>query len=591
MLDDGGLVIKALDSEVEFDGVKYDLEDTRQLENFIQAYNAANDEGDTDIDSVAEARPAPDGREDFDIGWTTTTLETVTVTEAAGLKATFAGNEGLASIDAGDTSGNITLIGLGNNLTSYTGSAGKDDIEFSGFAAAGVAVDLGAGNDIFADAGGNSRSRIEGGQGTDKLVLTQPGLESITYMDDDGNRQLIYSGFEILDVSGGAGVYDLAMLGFDEVEVHQATGEDVITLMNATAGTGLTVSGRGGGATRVILELADAGPGSIFGTARGEIFTLSLLGSANLRFTPDRDIEVMKIESKSTFSNFNRVVLYDGLDENDNPAIGDSLEEIEITGSARLVLEAAPGAEGDDALANLNYVNASGATGGVTVNLAGNGSAVEILGGSAGDRFTGGAQADTLAGNRGRDTLVGGDGNDTLSGGAGADTLTGGSGANQFIYASVAESLLRFNSNDDPFGMDTITDWDAGAGNRILLPVALFESLRGTIKNAQAAGADAFWAITAADTDDNPDSLNDFVTENADGFFETGGVPRTDGQFGNTPIVQHPIAVVVQTQSGGQRTWIFIDTDGDGDFDAANDMVIALTGRVDVEAEDFAAAT
>lgn len=587
MLDVLGNIILAEDSEAEFDGTNYDLEDAQQLENYIEAYNEANEDTDPDIDSVVEARPAPDGREDFEIDWTTTTLETIVLSGAVNLTANLAGNPDLVSIDAGNARGSIALTGLGEKLMSYTGSAGADEVELSRLAA-GVDIDLGAGNDFYSDMGGNTDSRIEGGRGTDTLVLTDPDLDAITYMDEEGNPRLIYSGFEILDISGGTGVYDLAALGFDDVETKRATGDGVITLINAPIDLDLRVSGKGGGDTRLILELEELGPGSILNRPDG-IFTIALLGSANLRFTPDPGIEVMKIESRSTFSSSNRIILHDGLDENGDPTVGDSLEEIEITGSARLVLEAAAGADGDNALTRLEYVDATGNSGGVTVNLSDSGLEVQILGGRGTDRLTGGGQDDTLTGNGGGDTLDGGAGSDILRGDAGADNLTGGSGANQFVYTSVSDSQLRFTSTGTPTRMDTITDWNDGAGNRILLPVSLFESLHGTIKNALTANADSNWAVTADDTDENLDTLKEFIDENADGFFETGDIPRTDGQFGNTPIVLHPIAVVTETQSGGsQRIWIFIDVDGDGDFDSGADMAIALTGQVDIEAADFA---
>ena len=571
------------------------------------AYNEANDETAIDIVSVAEARRAPDGREDFDIGWTTTALETITLTGSGDFRAVLAGNPELNSVDASGARGDISLTGLGGKLRFYIGSGGGDDIAFSELAREGVSIDLGDGDDIAAVLGGNANSRIEGGRGTDTLKLTRFDPGAITYVDDDGNRQPIYSGFEILDLSGGAGDFDLSMLGFDRVEIHRATGDVDIGLKNAAADLGLTVSGRGGGTTRLTLEFAEAERGF---RADSETFTLTLLGSANLVFTPDPEIEYLLIESRRTVSSFNRVILQDGLDANGDPTVGDALEEIRITGSARLAIETVVGADGDNVLASLEHVDARENSGGVTVDLAESGIAVEMLGGRGGDRFTGGSQADALAGNGGNDTLTGGGGNDvlrgggghdrliggigddTLTGGEGGDTLTGGSGDNDFVMASDSDSRVSFNSNDDPFRMDVITDWNEGADNRILLPADLFETLGGIIKNAQSANADANWAITADDTDDNPDSLKEFIAANADGFFETGGEQRTDGLFGLTPVVHHSIAVIAETlDGGGQRTWIFIDVDGDGDFDADMDMVIALTGQVEIEAADFEAAS
>ena len=603
MLNAAGNVIAALDSEVEFDGTNYDLEDDRQLEDYIEAYNEANDEAAPDIDSVAEARPAPDGREDLEIDWTTATLETITVSGWVNLTADLGGNPALTSIDAGAARGDMALVGLGEKLTSYTGSAGDDEIEFSGLPAAGVTVDLGAGNDRFAGGGGNSASRIEAGSGTDTLVLPDPDLAAITYLDEAGNRQLIYSGFEILDISGGAGVYDLAELGFDDVQTNLASGEGGITLKNAPVDLDLRVGGRGGGDTRLILELEELGPGSILNRTDVGIFSIALLGSANLRLTPDREIELMRIESRSTFSSFNRIVIHDGTDENGNPTLGDSLEEISISGSARLVLEAAAGADGDDALTALEYVGATKNSGGVTVNLSRSGLELTMLGGSGADRFTGGGQDDELIGNGGGDRLTGGGGNDILRGGSGGDTLNGGegddvlwggdgrdmlnggAGGDSFLFRAVSESRLWFSDSGAVRGIDIIDSDGFGVDDRILLAREIFEKLSGIIKVAGLEDGGQIivdpdaWLVDANDPD-NPNTLKDFVEANAEGFFKT----FTPGPVFGGNENQHPAAVVRSTT----ETWVFIDVDVDGDFDAANDMVIGFTGAdVAIEALNF----
>jgi len=101
---------------------------------------------------------------------------------------------------------------------------------------------------------------------------------------------------------------------------------------------------------------------------------------------------------------------------------------------------------------------------------------------NANDLFDGraGQLTGTLTGKGGNDTLLagagaqvidGGTGDDTLSGGAGTDTLTGGAGADHF----------RFETG---FGVDTITDFNAAAGDMI--------DVRGyaTWSSIQQVGAD-----------------------------------------------------------------------------------------------------
>jgi Tol biopolymer transport system component len=72
------------------------------------------------------------------------------------------------------------------------------------------------------------------------------------------------------------------------------------------------------------------------------------------------------------------------------------------------------------------------------------------------------AGSDTLIGGIGNDSLSGGDGNDILVGGFGIDTLMGGSGSDKFT----------FNSPTD--GIDTISDFNAGEGDQILVSASGF---------------------------------------------------------------------------------------------------------------------
>jgi predicted extracellular nuclease len=65
--------------------------------------------------------------------------------------------------------------------------------------------------------------------------------------------------------------------------------------------------------------------------------------------------------------------------------------------------------------------------------------------------------ADTLLGGIGRDQLSGGSGNDRLEGGLGDDTLDGGAGADTFVISWLG-------------GHDTIVDYDAADGDRIVIP-------------------------------------------------------------------------------------------------------------------------
>src|SRR2546425_14763 len=63
----------------------------------------------------------------------------------------------------------------------------------------------------------------------------------------------------------------------------------------------------------------------------------------------------------------------------------------------------------------------------------------------------------TVLGGAGADVLTGTAGNDIIIGGAGSDVLTGGAGSDTFLYRS-----------SDAGAVDTITDFDVGAGGDVL---------------------------------------------------------------------------------------------------------------------------
>jgi Ca2+-binding RTX toxin-like protein len=84
-----------------------------------------------------------------------------------------------------------------------------------------------------------------------------------------------------------------------------------------------------------------------------------------------------------------------------------------------------------------------------------------IYGNMQDDVLLGGAGDDRIFGGQGNDVLRGGAGSDTLFGNLGDDILTGGAGADRYVFAA---PIAGQNS-----GADRITDFDAGAGDRIAL--------------------------------------------------------------------------------------------------------------------------
>ena len=541
----------------------------------------------------------------FDNDTASETLASVMIAGAGGVTMDADGMKKLESIDASGASGDVILTGLGKSVKSYMGGTGFDCIGLSGFAATGVSVDLGDGNDVFKAGGGNKHSRIEGGDGMDTLQLTS--ASGTTYMDDDRKTHSIYTGFETLDVGDGSGDYDIDLLGVDYVQVSKSTS-GAVTLENMADGMGISVSGVRGKAkgrssdteAEIVHEIADRKPGEsrysgdleITLTANGYRDTANdTKGEAMLELTPDSGTGTLRVTSNAnphahpdasgsavpSAGDYLNKITVNGIASTDA-----SVEEIFVTGNAQLSI--VDGGETTDsnganqyALANVDLVDATGNSGGVNINVANAAAAVEIYGGSA------------------KDTIVGSANNDTIAGGAGNDMLTGGAGSNNFEYTSASDSQLGFITIGGvvfSYGYDTITDWTAG--DDIVLSRSLFAAvanggvrdaanvgvnLDGTAASLAIAGTATTTAAAAAG------QLKDWLDENASGLFVSRVVDAT--KVGGFDTTQYSVAEVTHdfSNDGVDYVWMFFDIDGDGNFSDA-DMVIRLDGNVAGDIDD-----
>ena len=160
----------------------------------------------------------------------------------------------------------------------------------------------------------------------------------------------------------------------------------------------------------------------------------------------------------------------------DDKLYGDSGDDTLDGGSGNDTLY---GGSGNDELRGGDGNNRlSGGSGNDT--LYGDGDGDELYGGPGDDHLYGGAGADgQLYGGPGDDQLYSGAGAALLSGGPGDDRLTGGGGADTFRFA------LGHSSGGDG---DVITDFDYGAGDRIMLTG--FSSGDPTLSNRLDADGD-----------------------------------------------------------------------------------------------------
>jgi Ca2+-binding RTX toxin-like protein len=143
------------------------------------------------------------------------------------------------------------------------------------------------------------------------------------------------------------------------------------------------------------------------------------------------------------------------------------------------------GGDGDD------YIDGQGGSD----SLSGDAGDDTIMGGNGNDTLLGGTGNDWLAAGQGKDVVDGGDGRDRIEGFEGADRLTGGKGADEFEY-SAEDFIAGFTViNGLPvavnrFEMDTITDFNGAAGDKIDLAALFFSasSFAGTPADAVAQG-------------------------------------------------------------------------------------------------------
>ncbi len=547
-----------------------------------------------------------------------TKLKTIDASESSGdnhFKSTAA-LAALETVMGGSGKDKVELVsaasGTGSKLMAIHTRGGDDTVDITGaHRTAGLMVDLGAGNDTFeGDSGGNKNSRIDGGEGVDTLKLSAPDA---TFKDGTATKS-IYSNFEILDVGGGTGKYDVERLGVDTVVARGGT-DGAVTLMNMADGMGITVHGEKGEATtaNIIHELPEA-----LRRSSGELdVNLLAIGGDNdkkpaaggdpidgvaLTLNAGSEIEALNVDSSATVggskttpatskpgaANYLNTLTLEGNSTTE-------VEDIVVTGGSMLTIMGTGDA--------LELIDASRNTGGVTFDGSGRTDATadfELVGGGGVDTFTGGDGNDEIEGNGGNDVLRGDAGDDELYGGAGGDTLIGGDGADMFIIKAVSDSQLSFNAiTNAAQGMDTIGETDAEftpGTDSIVLPKSLYDSFQGVIKAAELTNVTtAEWIIDGGNTvgegatDPSPDSVKAFVDGKKKGFFETR--TATEDGFGGD-INKHSVAVVHEANDGTvSHTWVFIDIDGDGDLDIATDHVIRFVGNVTLTTADFVAAT
>jgi hypothetical protein len=459
-----------------------------------------------------------------------TKVTTLTVTGTGSLDLSALTLTELKTLTA-DQAGGAIKVKVDDTAISVKTGAGADAVTYVGAAiAANAVVDLGAGNDsLTIAAASNKGAQVSGGTGTDTLKAAD-GLFI------DANATNIYTGFETLDVSKGTGDYTMTRLPTINAVTLSAALTGDVKILDAAAGTTLAVTASKADVVttkNLTYALKDA-------TGNSDTLALSLTGTdGNNDGVADGKITVTKltangIENISVASQINSI---DNTLKNTDYTHtitsfdADAVKALTITGNANLTITAFTGT-------TLTKIDAAAATGKISVDASTQGQSVLFLGGSANDTYKGTAFGDTINANKGGDAI-------TLGAAAGGvDTIIQGAGDSQLTATANA--------------FDVITGFGTAAGGGPLDIVDL-GSFGFTGQQSSALANKGVLPASA---------INGSTLTQANWFVQ--GVAR---------------GVAVGTV--GADTYVYVDANKDGNFDASVDLFFELAGVTDVTLANF----
>ena len=439
-----------------------------------------------------------------------------------------AGMSGLINVAVTGTAGLSGAFAATTMKTIDTsGTTGKATITFDATTAPYTG---GAGVDAVTTSAIAPTKAISLGAGDDSLTLAS-GTTAVTgaISGGDGTDTLVMVAADIVTADNDLAFSSL-VTGFETLYVALSTGGQNINLTNMGQTSSVIVGASAGAGVVTLTNLASGGTVTQVGThASGVTVSNALFGavgatsdSVNLVMAADGGFDggTFTAANVETINlNATDTKVSDGIGTMTAVVTADKATTLNVTGNAGAALTLTSSVK----LATLDASASTGAVSATSVSTA----AITMKGGSAGDSFTAnGTTASTLIGNGGADTL-------TTNGGL--TTLTGGDGLDLFVIQTAG-------ANDGIYS--TITD--ASAGDRIEL-VDVGDPTFNATKVALAPTAsfsDYLDAATAATT-----GATDAIIR----FFEYGG---------NTYIVE--------------------DMSNDATFDDGVDVIVALTGVVDL---------
>ncbi|MCA1245230.1 DUF4214 domain-containing protein [Massilia sp. MS-15] len=468
-------------------------------------------------------------------------LKTITLKGSGSMQADLSGILPFNAFDASTYGGNTRLtIASATNL-SVKGGSGNDHLVLTGALAGSATIQLGAGNDVFDfSRAAQQGAKVDGGVGGDDWMI----VNDAALLATPGQ---VFTNFETLDFSSGKGEYDLDKAGSvttlyaskqlrEDVEFVNGRANSSIKLVSEPVN--IDIDGKAAESLwmrgNITFGLKDA-------SGANDVLSISLTardGIAN--GLADGQVEVNTIEAKGIETiNLHSAV---GTVEQGRMAADyanaisylniDGAKTLKVTGNASLDLTAVYAS-------TLSLFDASASGGDIdfagVVNTAdGMASRLTYLGSAGKDGVEGTDVGIVFQGNGGKDELM----------------LSREEGVADIIRFAKASDSYFVPSSNPVDRIDTYYYFQSGVDKIDLSSLHL------------AAGANRA-AIAVHDMySNNWSALNDVIGNGA-GFFNDGGTNRSlaFGSFGD------------------EDGYLFVDIDGDGNFNGGVDMVFLMYGN------------
>jgi S-layer protein len=488
----------------------------------------------------------------------TTKLTSIDASAATGAVSASIG----ATITGASTDHSLAVkTGSGNDVITLTGTI-KGGLNPTTNAAVANTVELGAGNDSLLSNGGaiQAGATVDGGAGTDTIAAS---------LVNAGNASLIKN-FEVLDVGGLGGAafsFDASLLGASQitgVSVSAAmVNTNVVSIANLANAATVNVTGLDAVAGTAAGKLVVTQVGAATGTADALTVNFAATsttanktaGLASLTTSGDETINLVSGgTAKTAADNFvaNKLTLLQDT--------GNSIVTVAITGANDFTLggvtqnTATPAVDPTANVAgSLKLIDGSAATGNLTITAGGSTSLLKADGTAS--AFNTVYTGLTIKGGAGTDNLTISAKNGVVSGGAGDDVIT--------VGAAVSTTLTG-DAGKDTFDVSLALAGTASATTAVVTTIGDL-GVGDKIKFAALTGLTKTTADVASATDLT--SAIDLALKN---------VAVTSGK--------------AAWFAWGSDTYLVVEDAGADGF-GANDLIVKLTGTLDLTNATIAANT